>query len=239
MKTVIILQARMSSTRLPEKVLKKFANKPMLHYVFLRASAATVNKVIIATSTDRSDDPIVAYCQQHHFPVFRGNLNDVLDRFYHAAKFEKADVVIRVTADCPLIDGGLISQGLTQFLKEQPDYLSNTVVRTYPRGFDFEIFTFKALETAWRGAGNDLEREHVTPYIYRTHPEKFIIRQLTQQLNASRYQLTVDTAEDLKLLTILIEKYHAHHLDYKQIIALLDAHPELSLINQGVARGKI
>lgn len=239
MNTVIIIQARMSSTRLQGKVLMKIADHPMLYFVFTRASKAKVSKVIVATSNDLSDDSIVDYCTQQNFPVIRGNLNNVLDRFYHAAKHEKADVVIRVTADCPLIDGDLITQGLIQFEKEKPDYLSNTIRRTYPRGFDFEIFTFAALEFAYQNAKTQFEYEHVTPFIWKSQPEKFNIKQLTQKGDKSNYRLTVDTPDDLELVKELLEKYHAEAKNCAEIIGILDSHSELFQINAHIKQKHI
>lgn len=232
-----IIQARMSSTRLPGKVLLPIAEKPMLWYVVERTREAhSIREVLVATSVDPSDDPIAAFCKQNRILFFRGSHDDVLDRYFKAARWIKADIVVRITADCPLIDAGLIDRGIELFTKGHFDYLSNTVERTFPRGFDFEVFTFAALEKAFRNAKEIPEREHVTPYIYITHPQQFKIKNFSQKVDKSAYQITVDTPQDFKLLKILIEEYRADELNYQQIISFLDAHPELVKINKEVKR---
>ena len=237
MKTVAIIQARMASTRLPGKVMSLINNQPMLAYVVIRAKKAKqIDEVLIATSTHPADDAIEAFCEKEHVSYFRGSMIDVLSRYYKAAIKYQADVVIRITSDCPLIDGTLIDQGLTNFKKAGVDYLSNLIERTFPRGFDFEIFTFVALEKAFLNAKDASEREHVTPYIYFTHPQDFKILNFRQKEDKSVYQITVDTPQDLELLKILIEQYNADKLNYKQIITLLDSHPELVAINKEVKR---
>ncbi len=237
MQIVLIIQARMSSTRLPGKVLLPINGEALLWYVVNRIKCTKhIDQVVIATSTNASDDKLYIYCQKQQYTVFRGKLDDVLSRYYETAKEFKADTVIRITSDCPLIDGDLISQGLEQYLEENSDYLSNTIKRTFPRGFDFEIFTFKALETAYKNAHDTVEREHVTPYIYRTHRQEFKISQFVQRIDKSAYQLSVDTQEDYQLIKILIENYHADSLNCQQIISLLDSHPELPAINNHIPR---
>lgn len=240
MNTIAIIQARMSSTRLPKKVLKKINGKPMLRYLLDRLlKSKYINKIIVATSTDKSDDILYKFCNTYHIEVFRGSLNNVLDRFYQTAIIYKADIVIRITADCPFIDPKLLDKGIASFLKKKPDYLSNIIKRTYPRGFDFEIMSFKTLKNAFLNAKNEFEREHVTPYIYKTNPEKFKLYNIRQKSDYSKYQLTVDTIEDFDLIEILITKFRAHLLDYKKIINIMIKNPKLSLINQKIRRKTI
>ncbi len=235
MNIVAIIQARMSSTRLPGKVLLSIAGKAMITYVIERARLAkSLNQVIVATSIDSTDDPIVEFCRLNQFAYFRGNLTDVLERYYETAKHLNAQVIVRITSDCPLIDGALIDQGILAFRNDRIDYLSNTIQRTFPRGFDFEIFTFNVLETAYKKATEKPEREHVTPYIWRNHPEDFRIRHFVQETNKSSYRVTVDTAEDFGMIKILIEKFHADKKTCQEIITLLDTHPEIVAINKHI-----
>lgn len=231
----LIIQARMTSTRLPGKVLLPIAGKPMLWHVIYRVSLLkNINNIIVATSTDRSDDMIAKFCSINNIKCFRGSLDNVLSRYYEAALQEKADIIIRITADCPLIDAKLIERGLKIFKDKKLDYLSNVIERTYPVGFDFEIFTSSLLEKAYRNAKIEAEKEHVTPYFYLTHPDKFKIYNLKQNKNKSSYRLTVDTAQDLALIKILIEKYQAQKKDFQKIITILENHPELVSINKNV-----
>lgn len=235
MNTIAIIQARMSSTRLPNKVLLTIKNKPLLWYVITRCKwAKKIQNVIVATSTDRSDDPIKKFCRNEKIPIIRGPLENVLERYYLSAIRHESDVIVRITGDCPLIDGTLLDLGLTKFFEEKTDYLSNITIRTFPRGFDFEIFTFEALETTYNNAKDIPEKEHVTPYIYRNNPGMFRIADFTQPTDKSKYRITVDTPEDFELIKILIEKYHADSKNYKEIISLLDKHPEISRINQHI-----
>jgi len=235
MNTVAIIQARISSMRLPGKVLIDICGKPMLWYVVKRTKwAKHINKVVVATSTESFDNPIVDFCKKYKIGYFRGDLEDVLSRYYHCARKYKADVIVRVTADCPLIDGTLIDRGLATLRKSKTDYLSNTVVRTFPRGFDFEIFKFSALNKAYRNTKEDPEKEHVTPYIWRNHPEKFKIGQLKRRGDKSGYRITVDTWEDFKVVKELIEKFSAHEKNAEEIIEILDKHPELVKINKNI-----
>src|SRR3989344_9493082 len=153
MKIVAIIQARMTSTRFPGKVLKAIADKSMLWYVVNRTRAAKkTDEVVVASSTDSSDDLIENFCKRNRIKYFRGDLDNVLKRYYETAKKFNATVVVRITSDCPLIDGRLIDEGINQFLENGYDYLSNLVERTFPRGFDFEIITFKALEKVYNNA---------------------------------------------------------------------------------------
>lgn len=235
MNTVAIIQARMTSTRLPGKVLMKIAGKPMLWYVIKRTRLAKlINCVVVATSIDSTDNQIVDFCRIHKINYFRGSLDDVLSRYYHAARKYKADVIVRITADCPLVDGKLVDKGLKIFKRKKVDYLSNTIERTFPRGFDFEIFTKKTLIRMHKNAKDATEREHVTPYIYQSHPEDFSVLNLKNSANRSSFRITVDTKDDLKLIKILIEKYGADNKNFEWIISLLEKYPDLVVINQNV-----
>lgn len=175
---IAIIQGRMTSSRLPGKILADIAGQPMLQRVFVRTSrAASVSQTIFATTTDPSDDPVAEYCGFSGIPFTRGSLYDVLDRYYQTAKQAKADVVVRITADCPVIDPELIDHVVNTVLSEQSavngkpfDFVCNRLPppyrRTYPIGLDVEACTFKALEQAWKEAKEPHHREHVMPYFY-------------------------------------------------------------------------
>ena len=185
-RVVAIIQGRMTSSRLPGKILADIAGQPMLARVFARTSrAVTVTETIFATTTDASDDPVAEYCDWSGIPVRRGSLYDVLDRYYQSAKEAKADVVVRTTADCPVIDPALIDDVVNTVISDQPalsevegssvisgqiDFAANRLPppwgRTYPIGLDTEVCTFAALERAWKEAKAPQHREHVMPYFY-------------------------------------------------------------------------
>lgn len=206
MKTAAIIQARMGSTRLPGKIMRPLAGRPVLAHVIERVRACPlVHEVVVATTDLPLDDAVVEYARSLGVRTHRGSDDDVLSRVYHAAR--GAEVVVRVTADCPLFDPGLLERMLVRFQERRTaadgvDYLSNTIVRTYPRGLDAEIFTFEALEQACEQAIDPFEREHVTPYIYR-HPELFHIEAFTGERDLSHLRWTLDTEEDYRFLAEL------------------------------------
>ena len=189
----------MGSTRLPGKVLLPLAGTSVLGCVVDRLRAASgLDDLIVATSLLDCDDPVVAECERLGVSSFRGSAEDVLARYRAAAAAAGAEVVVRITSDCPLIDGELVGALLRDFeMGESCDYLSNTLVRSYPRGLDTEIVRFTALERADREAALPYEREHVTPYLYR-HPERFALRAYVDPggEDRSRMRWTVDAAED-------------------------------------------
>jgi spore coat polysaccharide biosynthesis protein SpsF len=194
-----ILQARMSSTRLPGKVLAPVLGEPMIGRQLERlARAKRLDRVVVATSTDPSDDPLAAWCEAQGQGVFRGALGDVLDRFHGAmATVPQADTIVRLTADCPLADPQVIDAVIGHHLSTGADYTSNTpAVRTFPHGLDAEVMRREALEIAWREATAPYEREHVTPFIYR-HPERFRIESLSRAPSLAQLRWTVDFPEDL------------------------------------------
>lgn len=195
--TVAILQARMSSTRLPGKVMKPLAGRPMIERQLERLRrCATLQRIIVATSLDASDDPLAAHLGEIGVDVFRGSLTDVLDRYVGAARaFDLTGQVVRLTADCPLADPGVIDDCVRRHAELGVDYCSNGRRRTYPHGLDVEAFKLDALLAAWREATDPYDREHVTPFIYR-HPERFTLADLTQGRDEGHLRWTVDTPED-------------------------------------------
>jgi spore coat polysaccharide biosynthesis protein SpsF len=240
MKVGIISQARMTSTRLPEKVLLPIGQKPVLQYHLERLQQSGY-PVFLATTINKTDDPLVAFGQQHQIPVFRGDEQNVLSRYYETARTFNLDIIVRVTSDCPLIDGALIRQGIGEYLEMNDSqlYLSNVLVRTFPRGFDLEIFSFALLEEAFHQASQAGDLEHVTPYINQNKSGRVRFRHLTQTEDKSGYRVTLDTPEDFELLRILIEEYQADLLPAQDICRILDAHPEIAQINAMVEQKKI
>ena len=217
MKIAIISQARVTSKRFPNKNLIKIKDRTLLEYHIDRLKNSQF-PLIIATSNLDKDRPIVKLCQKLNVNVFTGNHEDVLNRFYRCCQVYNITSIIRVTADCPLIDVNLIDKGWKIFNQSKLDYLSNTIYRTYPRGFDFEIFTFEALKKCFINSKDREAKEHVTPYIWRHLNKIFKYRQLTNKVNKSNYRLTVDTLNDFKMIKILIEKFHAHKKTIKRLL---------------------
>jgi len=236
LKVVAIVQARMGSTRLPGKVLGDIQGHPMLSRVIERTrSAQTLDDVLVATTTDPADDPIVALCREHAMPYFRGSELDVLDRYYQAALAHNAAVIVRITSDCPLIDPQVVDKVVSAFLAAKCDYASNCVLRTYPRGLDTEVIGFRALERAWREARQPYERSHVTPYLYQT-PGRFNILSVTGDEDYSAQRWTVDTPEDMKLVRAIYARMRGRNFLWKDVIKLLEREPELAKINRSVAQ---
>lgn len=238
-KVGIITQARMSSTRLPGKILKTSGGKSLLDHHLLRLGWAGI-PIIIATTTNQTDDVIAKYSQENGFVCHRGSENHVLSRFYEAASKNHLDVIVRVTSDCPLIDGDLIKQALDRYLKAgtEQTYMSNAVVRTYPRGFDFEIFSMALLEDAYKHAKDSIDIEHVTPYINKNKNGKTQVLHWTDQTDRHDWRLTVDTPEDFELLDLLIAKYELASKKYPEIAAFLDQHKDLQKINAHIEQKK-
>lgn len=238
MRTVAIIQARMSSSRLPGKVLLDLGGKPMLMRVIERTRRAeTIDEVAIATTTDPADDPIEAFCRQHGYPVYRGSQFDVLDRFYQAARQFRADVVVRITADCPVIDPDVIDHTVEAFHAAGADFAANRLPppwkRTYPIGLDTEVCSFAGLERAWKEAELPFEREHVMPYFYDTEG-RFKIVVVDNNPDYGTLRWTVDTAEDLTLLREIFARFADDRFSWLDVLALMQREPELTQINSGV-----
>lgn len=235
-KVVALVQARMGSTRLPGKVLKEVMGRPLLSYLVERLRRVPqIDEIVIATTTNPEDQAIVTLCQKEKISCFRGSAEDVLDRLYRAAKQFEADIVIRITADCPLIDPVCIQQALALYLDEKPDYVSNAHVRSFPIGMDVEVFSFSSLQEAHQEAKKPEEREHVTPFIYR-HPERYCSKVITHTPDLSHLRLTVDTAEDLALITKLLELLYPikHNFTLQDILSALKSHPDWLQLNAHV-----
>lgn len=247
MKTGVIIQARTSSTRLPEKVLKPLPFRSelnVLQQVIRRAGRIKgVDEVIIATTTDAEDAKIVAVAQAENVPFWRGSRENVLERYYEAARANNLDTVIRITSDCPCLDPALVSRLLEEHISEKADYSSNSLIRQYPHGMDAEVFTFAALEEAFTSASQQYEKEHVTPYIYKSHPEKFRIfrHKAPADLVAPQIRITLDTPQDYTLICAVYDLlYKANHeFAVIEIIELFRQMPWLLEINGNIIQKKI
>ena len=237
MRIVAIVQARMGSTRLPGKVLLPFGAGTALESVVRRVRAVhALEMVVVATSTDPADDAVAEECRRIDVDSFRGPVDDVLGRFHGAAMEFGAQAVVRITADCPLIDPGVTGAMVSAFPGAGVDYYSNTVQRTFPRGLDTEIVTSAALKRAFLEAKETFEREHVTPYFYR-HPELFAIKAYLDPAGADRSGMrwTLDTSEDYAALSAIVNGFPKNaQPGYAEILDFLKGHPEIGEINANV-----
>ena len=239
LKVVAIVQARMASTRLPGKVLADIGGEPMLVREVERAQrAATVDELVVATSTEREDEQIATLCIERGYTCYRGSSLDLLDRLYQAARAHQAQIVVRLTGDCPLIDPDLIDQTVTAFLEAEPpvDFAANRLPddKTFPVGTDTEVCTFSALERAWREADEPHHREHVMPYLYEV-PGQFRTLHVRSDQDYSRYRWTVDSPEDLEL----VRQVYAHFsgrddFTWLEVLELYDREPGLASMNAEV-----
>ncbi len=238
MDTVIIVQARMGSTRLPGKVLTPVLGRPLLDYQLERLRRCRGARTILVATTDRpGDDQLAAHCAALGVTVFRGSEDDVLGRYHGAAQAAGAELVVRVTADCPLIDPAVVDQVIRHWREHRDslDYVSNVLRRTYPRGMDCEVFPTSVLTQAHREATAAADREHVTPYVYR-RPERFRLANVAYHRDESRHRWTVDTPEDLtlveRMLAALAPANPAFTLE--DCLALIAAHPDWPALNAAV-----
>lgn len=238
-RVVCIIQSRMSSTRLPGKVLKEICGHPMIYWVVKRASKAKlINKLVVATTKDKTDSCIVDWCRKNDVECFRGDAYDVLDRYYQAAKIYQADTIVRLTADCPLIDPDLIDELIEDFFNKGVDFAANRLPppykRTYPIGLDIEITSFSALEEAWHQARLPFEREHVMPYLYSVEG-RFKTYILDAEKDYSDHRWTVDTVEDLEFVRALFSKLDCR-IDFTwcEVLKTIQENPALEEINAKV-----
>lgn len=236
----IITQARMTSTRLPGKVLQEINGCSLLDYHIDRLKR-TGFETIIATTTNETDDPIIEFCEKNNLKSSRGSEDNVLSRYYNAAVENKLDIVIRVTSDCPLIDPHLIRNSVEKYLRFNNEnmYVSNVIDRTFARGFDFEIFSFSLLEEAYKNATSVRDLEHVTPYIRDNHSGLVEFYDIKQTVDNSHLRITVDTSEDFELIEKLITGYKAQDLPYTEIEEILLSQPDLVAINQHIEQKKV
>jgi spore coat polysaccharide biosynthesis protein SpsF len=239
MKTVAIVQGRMASSRLPDKILKGIGGQPMLAWVVERARRATkIDQVVVATTTEASDDPVEAFCRERGYLCYRGSMHDVLDRFYQAARLYQADVVVRFTADCPLLDPGLVDHVLAEFFKAGADFAANRLpppfTRTYPIGLDTEVCTFAALERAWKETTAQHDREHVMPYLYEVDGRFKVVR-VESEKDYGWMRWTVDTPQDLELIRQVAARLADRpNFTWLDVVEVFEREPELAQINSSV-----
>ncbi|MBP2033800.1 spore coat polysaccharide biosynthesis protein SpsF [Clostridium algifaecis] len=243
MNVVCIMQARTGSTRLPGKVLKKICSKTVLEHDIDRLKRVkNIDKIVIATTTLEKDNAIVEEAKRLDVAYFRGSEEDVLSRYYYAAKENNTDVVVRVTSDCPLIDSEVTEKTVQYYIdnRDKYDYVSNTYERTFPRGFDTEIFSFKLLERAFKETNKKIYREHVTTYFWK-NPRIFKIGCYKSDVDYSKYRLTLDTEEDFKLIKTIYDNlyYKNECFGFKAIIELFKNNSELYDINKMIEQKNI
>jgi len=240
MKTIAILQARMSSTRLPGKVLALIKNRPMLEFMLERVQhAELIDQVVVATSTDNSDDVLEDFCNHLKIKCYRGSLNNVLQRFENAVNKYGGDYVVRLTGDCPLIDPRVIDATIQFFLNGGYDYASNTMPPTFPDGLDVEVFSKQALERSYKMAKTASELEHVTLYM-RNHPEEFRLGGFLGMQDFSKLRWTVDEPEDLVLVRAIFNALYEERITfgYQDVIDFLKKNKNLSQINSKFSRNE-
>jgi spore coat polysaccharide biosynthesis protein SpsF len=233
----------MGSTRLPGKVLKPILGRPMLELMMERLERCQLlDEVVIATSDKPQDDDIAEFAKNRGYLFGRGSEGDVLGRYYQVAKERKADVVVRMTGDCPLIDPEVTDRVVERHLasKNSNDMTSNVFRRTFPRGFDTEIFSCPCLERVVQETGDPLYREHVTNYVY-DYPEKFVIENVSSPVDRSDLRLCVDTEADFELVQSVFEALYPRNssFGFREITEFLDSHPELKELNADVKQAKI
>jgi spore coat polysaccharide biosynthesis protein SpsF len=238
---VIIIQARMGSSRLPGKILLDIAGKPMLSHVVERGRRSKIaHEVVVASTEDPADDVVVRFCEERGYPFTRGDNEDVLSRYLKAAREYEAQIIVRITADCPLIDPEVIDRTLEAFLEEYPQAQFGTnrgkdrIMRTYPIGMDVEVMSMDALEMASREAHEAYQREHVTPFLYETEG-RFEKTSIDAGGDYGAQRWAVDTVEDLKFVREVFSHFSNHGaFGFQDVVALLEEKPELLEINAQV-----
>jgi spore coat polysaccharide biosynthesis protein SpsF len=243
MKTGMIIQTRMGSTRLPGKIMKDLLGKPVIQHVIERVKqCSSVDEIIIATTGLEQDNIIVEQAEKNGVKWFRGSEEDVLSRYYFAALEHNLDLVVRITSDCPLIDPPVTEEIIRFYVERDYDIVTNAgadlSMRTYPRGLDTEVFSFKTLQDAYNHATEKYQREHVTPYIYENSKK---ICYYKNDIDYSKYRWTLDTKEDFELIYSIYKYLYKgnHDFYYTDILKLLEIHPELAEINAQIEQKKI
>ncbi len=247
MKTGAIIQARSSSTRLPDKILKNLPfgkGITVLEQDIKRIKRSKlINEIIVATTNKEEDERIIKICKNEGITWFRGSCDNVLERHYLAAKENHIDTIVRITSDCPCTDATIIDEMIDIFSMAECDYLTNCLEKTYPHGLDIEIFSTAALKEAYFNADESFEKEHVTPYIYRSHPDKFHIStvEAPKELRRPDIRITLDTIEDYTLLCAVYDYLYSEKYVFTayDIVKLFEQKPWLLLINDKIKQKKI
>jgi spore coat polysaccharide biosynthesis protein SpsF len=229
-----IIQARMGSSRLPGKALMKSdSGKPLLYYVINQLRyCSKVKNLVIATTTNQEDDEIEKFADNNSVNVFRGKEKDVLDRYFQCAKKYSFSTIVRITADCPLIDPQIVDKVIEKFFSGNYDFATNTLTRTFPIGTDVEVFSFSALNKAWENTQLPSEREHVTPYL--RNQENFKIINVENDKNISNLRLTVDRIEDFELIKQILNNISINPIHLEDVLELFSRKPELIEINKHI-----
>jgi spore coat polysaccharide biosynthesis protein SpsF len=241
-KLFIVIQARMTSTRLPKKVMLPLCGMSALE-VMIRRIWKFKDNIIIATTDDGSQTPIVDLAKDLDLKYYEGSTDDVLSRYYNSlVKYGASnyDTIVRLTSDCPLMDQEVLEKIIEDFDKNEFDYFSNCVNRTYPRGLDVEVFTFEVLKEAFENSTQDFEKEHVTPYIHTTHKDKFKIGSYEDVENNSKYRLTLDEIDDYEAIKEVYKKFNDKmNFNYSQLISVLKENPYIYDINSHIEQKKM
>ena len=240
MSIIAVIQARVGATRLPGKVLKKIEGKTVLEHVINRVKAAkNISDIVVATTVNKEDLKIVKLCASLGISIFCGSEDDVLDRYYQTARLFKADHIVRITSDCPLIDPQIIEEVIELYFQKKADYASNTMPETFPDGLDTEVFSYKTLKKAWKNAKLSSEREHVTPYI-RKYPNIFKIVNLKCEYNLNDKRWTLDEPEDFKFIKIIYKNLYSEDSLFGmiKILDFLKKHPEIEELNNNIIRNE-
>lgn len=240
MKATAIIQARSGSARLPDKVLLKVMGKTILEYVLERiGKAKNIEGIIVATTQKEEDARIVDLVESLGVKTYRGPDEDVLDRYYQAARSFRIKHIIRITADCPLIDPWIIDNVIEMYFKSKADYCSNTLKETFPDGEDVEVLNFNALYSAWKNTRLLSEREHVTPYI-KKNSDMFKLVNFENNIDLSNKRWTLDTKEDFEFIKAILEGLYPvkPYFKSKDILEFLKNNPHLEEINKGIMRNE-
>ena len=242
MKKLIIVQARMTSTRLPGKVMKVVCGKPLLEHLIDRLKRVKyADRIVIATTVNETDDIIVELCKKLDISYYRGSEEDVLGRYYETAVEYGGDIIIRITSDCPVIDPEVVDYLINFFTNntEKYDYVSNTLERSYPKGMDAEVISFKTLKEAHFNAYEPYDREHVTPFI-KKRPQQFRLYNILYKRDISNCRWTLDTPEDLELISKIFESlyYQNTFFSLKDMLDQMERTPKWETINAHVGTKK-
>ena len=235
-----VVQARTGSSRLSNKVLKIIdGENPVLYYVLKQLKHSKfLKKTVVATTKKIEDEQIINYLKKMNFEFFRGNEKNVLDRYYQCSKKYSLTTIVRITGDNPLIDPSIMDKMINEFERNDYDYMTNAIPRTFPYGTEVEIFSFHALETAWKNAKTESEKEHVTQY-FHNHPEKFKIRKFVNKKNISFLRWTLDEKNDLILIQNIIKEIKKDPILLEDILELYSRKQDLFLINKNVKHNVI
>ena len=245
MKIGAIIQARTSSSRLPRKVLKPLpfdSDICVLQQVIRRVSKSKlIDEVIVATSTNEEDREIVEVAKKENIKYYCGSLDNVLERYYTAASQNDLDVVVRITSDCPCTDSVVIDDIIQNHLDLNADYTSNSLEESFPRGIDVEVINFDVLKKAFDEASQEYEKEHVTPFIYKSHPDEFNINVVVSEVDYSEMRITLDTPQDYALLCCVYDNLYDENnfFTLTDIIDLFDRKPWIKVINEDIIQKKV